>query len=96
MADRLENIPQVGQCIFEVGSMHQDIIQIDDTTGTGNARQDPLHQALKGGWSIAEAKWHDPKLPQSLADGESSLGPSFRRQFHLPVATPEVKRTEPA
>lgn len=35
-------------------------------------------------------------MPQSLADGECSLGASLWDQFDLPVAAVEVKGNEPA
>ncbi len=55
-----------------------------------------LHQPEEGGWSITEAKWHYPELPQPLADGEGSLRFGLWSQLHLPVPSPEVKGAEPA
>lgn len=47
-------------------------------------------QPLEGGGGIAKPEKHDPEVPQSLTNGESSLWLHIQGLFDLSAATPEV------
>ena len=43
--------------------MGQDVIQIHQTSLTGDASQHPVHESFEGGWGVAQAETEDPELP---------------------------------
>ena len=53
--------------------MGQDVIQIHQTSLTGDASQHPVHESFEGGWGVAQAETEDPELPQPAVRTEGSL-----------------------
>ena len=53
--------------------MGQDVVQIHQTSLTGDASQQPVHESLEGGWGIAQAETEGPELPQPPVRTEGSL-----------------------
>lgn len=74
--------------------MHQQVIQVYHALGEGDWVQDTFHQALKSGWAVTEAKWHDCELLQSSVNGKCSLVQGLLLQLHLPVSASQVQRAE--
>ena len=72
-ADGGKNLPQVRQVPAEVAGMHQQVVQVHNTTTPGDVCQYPLHHPLEHSRRVAQSERHDPKLPQPLPDGERSL-----------------------
>ena len=71
--------------------MGQDVIQIHQTSLTGDASQHPVHESLEGGWGVAQAETEDPELPQPPVRTEGSLWSCFRAEGHLPVSASQVE-----
>ena len=71
--------------------MCQYIVQVDDTLLPGDAGEHSVHQPLEGRRCIAEAEREDPKLPQSSASAECSLGSGVRGERALEVARAEIE-----
>ncbi|MEQ2201068.1 hypothetical protein XENOCAPTIV_007151, partial [Xenoophorus captivus] len=74
LANGIKDFLEVGGDSLKAACMHKEVIQVYYTTASWDKGQHSLHQTFKGSWDITEAERHHFKLPQSLPDGEHSLG----------------------
>ena len=75
---------------YSEAPVFQCIVQVDDTLLPGDATEHSVHP-LKGCRCIAEVKRDDPKLPQSSACAECSLGSGIRGERALEVSRAGVE-----
>ena len=62
--------------------MGQDVIQIHQTSLTGDASQHPVHESFEGCWGVAQAETEDPKLPQPVFGLASGLRGTCQYPLH--------------
>ena len=55
------------------------------------ASQDTVHESLERGRGIAQPKWHQIKLKESVRGANGCLLPVLRLHFHLPVLTQQIE-----
>ena len=67
LSDTLPDLLQSVQCVVEVASIDDHIVQIDKANFPVQASQNELHKPLERGWGIAEPKRHHRKTEEALA-----------------------------
>ena len=92
----LKNLAKPGEVLFPSGREDDDVVEVKEAHLPGEAGQNSIHEAGKGGWSVAETKGNLVELKQLPAAGS-------KRSFlfvllgygHLPIATFQVQCGEP-
>ena len=82
--------------LFPSGREDNDVVEVKETSLPMEACQDSIHEAGKGGWSVAETKGNLVELKQLPAAGSKrSLLLVLLGDWHLPIATFQVQSGEP-
>ena len=91
-----KNLAEPGEVLFPSGREDDDVVEVKEARLPVEACQNSIHEAGKGGWSVAEAKGNLVELKQLPSAGsKSSFLFVLLGYGHLPIATFQVQRGEP-
>ena len=92
----LEDLAEPGEVFFPGGRKDNYVVEIKEARLPMEACQDSIHEAGKGGWSVAETKGNLVELKQLPAAGSKrSFLFVLLGDWHLPIATFQVQGGEP-
>ena len=92
----LKDLAEPGEVLFPCGREDDYVVEVKEARLPMEACQDSIHEAGKGGWSVAKTKGNLVELKQLPAAGSKrSFLFVLLGDWHLPITTFQVQGGEP-